>query len=237
MSTTLLNLRTMVRQRADMENSTFVSDPEVTSYINQSYFVLYDLLVQKFGNDYYVAPFLTITTDGINDQFARPDGTLYSGAPALYKLLGLDLFLAANSWVTLKPFNTSERNRYSIPNFQSFYGVTNMRYRLNGGKLWLTPLPAGGQQLRLLYIPRMTPLALDTDLLDGVSGWDEYVVIDAAIKCLQKEESDVSVLSGQKGAMIARIEAAASNRDVGNPMTVSDTQSGNCDFPTGMGGY
>jgi len=231
---TLLQLRTAAQQRADMVNSEFVSDSEWNSYINQSYYELYDLLVQKYGNDYYVADPHTFTTDGVNDSYALPSD--------FYKLLGVDLQLgiSQDSWVTLKPFNFAERNRYAVPNLQSFYGLTNMRYRLRGMlKLWLTPFPAGGQNLRLWYVPRLTELSDDTSEADGVSGWTEYIICDAAMKALQKEESDVSVLMAEKQALIARIEAAAENRDPGSPQTVADTQTASDmdGWPGGGGGW
>lgn len=227
---TLLQLRTASRQRSDMVNSQFVTDSEFNSYINQSYFELYDLLVQKYGNDYFVATPLSFTTDGQAYLYPLPDGTLYSAAPAFYKILGADLNLNTNandSFITIPPFMFAERNRYSVPNMQAFYGITNLRYRLQGNNLWLIPTPAAGQVVRLWYIPRLNELVNDADVADGVSGWTEYIIVDAAIKAMQKEESDVSVLMAQKQALVARIEAAAENRDAGNPQVVSDTQSQN----------
>ncbi len=229
---TLAQLKTAVRQRADMEHTQFVSDAELTSYINQSYFELYDLLIQKYGNDYYVADPYSITTDGTHDKYALPDD--------FYKLLGVDLALAnsLDSFITIRPFNWSDRNRYAVPNFQNFYGVTNLRYRIQNNKIWLTPKPQAGQTIRINYVPRMTELVDDSDVVDGISGWTEYIIIDAAIKCLQKEESDPTVLAVQKVAMIKRIEAAAENRDTGFPATVSDSQYLDYFFPSGSGsGY
>jgi hypothetical protein len=77
----------------------------------------------------------------------------------------------------------------------------------------------------------MTTLASDTDTVQGVSGWTEYIIVDAAIKMMQKEESDVSVLIAQKQALLARIEAMAHNRDAGMPSTVADAQSSNSFYP------
>lgn len=235
---TLSELMIQVRQRADMfpqnyvpslTNIYFVSDSELINYINQSYYELYDLLVQKYGDDYFVAPPISFQTDGQSDIYPLPDGTLYSGAPALYKSLGFDLNLSnqPQSYITIPPFMFSERNRYSVPNMQAFYGLTNLRYRLRGNNVWFTPLPAGGQVIRMWYIPRLSPMTQLTDECDGVSGWTEYIIVDAAIKCMQKQESDTSVLLTQKLALIQRIEAAAENRDAGNPQRVNDTQSQN----------
>lgn len=235
---TLAQLRTLAKQESDMVNSTFVSDAEWNSYINQSYFELYDLLVQKYGDDYY-SNSVEFDTNGTDYMFELPDGTNYDGAPAFYKLLGLDLNLAPgnqDSWVTIHRFNFSDRNRYAVPNFQSFYGVTNLRYRLNANNLWLTPTPSGGQTMRIWYVPRLQTLDADGDTADGISGWTEYIVVDSAIKAKDKEESDTRVLMARKMGLIQRIEAAAENRDAANPMTVSDNISNEYWWPAGNAG-
>jgi hypothetical protein len=207
-----------------MVNSSFVSDPEWNSYIASSYKELYDLLVSAYGNDYYVATPVTFTTDGTSDTYPLPDGTLYSGAPAFYKLLGVDLKTqGGQTWQTLKPFNFSERNRYTPQGLNGLNRNTILKYRLSGNNLWFNHPPSAGLTIRVWEIPQPSTLSLDTDTFDGISGWEEYVIIDAAIKALQKEESDVSVLLGQKQAMIVRIQAMAEQRDAGSPATVSDT--------------
>lgn len=228
---TLLELRIAARQRADMVFSQFVTDAEFNSYINQSYFELYDLLISKYGDNYYVAPAYTFTTNGTDYLYNLPTN------PGFYKLLGVDLALSNtnDSYVTVRPFEFIDRNRYAVPNFQSFYGLTNLRYRIHGDKLWFTPIPAANQTIRIWYIPRMTTLALDTDTVEGVSGWTEYIIVDAAIKAMQKEESDVSALMTQKQMLINRINAMAESRDAGSPAKVSDNMYADFWFPTGSG--
>jgi hypothetical protein len=252
---TLAQLRTATRQRADQVNSQFVSDDELNSYINQSYFELYDILIQKYGDNYFSADpaifetsSISIPQNGLSVQYPLPNGvlTFTNGrtgatgyvAPEFYKLLGVDLILANQyqSCVSIKPFNFAARNDFSVPNFQSFYGVTNLRYRLNDDYLWLTPVPAAGQKIQVWYVPRLTTLSADADTCDGISGWTEYIICDAAIKCMQKEESDCSVLIAQKMALIQRIEAAGENRDAANPATIADTQYQDWVWPNGSGG-
>lgn len=234
---TLAQLRTLAQQESDMVNTTFITDAEWTSYINQSYFELYDILVQKYGDDYF-ANHAELTTDGTTQLYPLPNGTLYGSAPLFYKLLGVDLNLAPgsnDSWVTIRRFNMADRNRYSVPNFQSFYGVTNLRYKLEGSNIWLTPIPTAGQTIRLWYVPRLTPLSGESDTCDGISGWTEYIVVDAAIKAKDKEESDTSVLLARKAGLISRIESAAENRDAANPATVSDNSASDTWWPSGSG--
>lgn len=230
---TLAQLRTATRERADMTASQFVTDSELNGYINSSLAELYDLLVTKFGNDYFVETYSFNTA---------PSQERYDLPADFYKLLGVDLQLTPgggdDGYITLRPFTFSERNRYATANAQTWLGVTNLRYRLSANKLWLTPTPQMGQTLRLWYVPRVVALVNDSDETDGYSGWLEYVVVDAATKALQKEESDVSILLAQKGALIKRIEAAAENRDAGNPATVADVQftSGAWPYNAGFGG-
>lgn len=230
---TLAELRTQVRQRADMTASQFVTDGELNGWINSSVAELYDLLVTKFGNDYFVEQY-SFTTTGAVERYDLPGD--------FYKLLGVDLQLTPgggdDGYITLRPFTFSERNRYATANAQTWLGVTNLRYRLSGSKIWFTPTPQNAQSIRLWYVPRVVPLVNDSDVADGVSGWLEYVVVDVAVKALQKEESDVSVFLAQKAALIQRIESAAENRDAGNPATVADVQftSGAWPYNAGFGG-
>lgn len=62
-------------------------------------------------------------------------------------------------------------------------------------------------------------------VFDFYSGWDEYVIIDSAIKILIKEEADVTALLLQKNQMRERIITESQNRDAGEPQTVTDVVS------------
>lgn len=223
-------LRLLAQQRSDMVNSQYITVPEWNTYINQSYFELYDILIQAYGNEYYVAAPYQFTTDG---------SVGYSLPTDFYKLLGVDLNVnsANNAWVTINKFNFIDRNRYVYPqNNVNALGVPGLRYRLVGNNLQFIPTPSSGQILQLWYIPRMSQLLQDTDICDGVSGWTEYIIVDAAIKAMQKEESDVTVLALQKQALIDRIQAAAENRDAGQPDTISDTRRNSDPFGYGWDG-
>jgi hypothetical protein len=214
---TLSDIRTQLRNRIDRKNSQFFTDDELNTYISDSYKELYDILIQKFGDDYYVADPYDFTTTTA-DAYDLPED--------FYKLLGVDCQYNGagngNGWVTLRQFMFQERNAYTLPNYQAFYGITNIRYRLRDNQLWLTPIPQAGQLMRIYYCPRPSTLSDDSDTVDGVSGWEEYIICDAAIKCMVKEESDPQAFGLQKQAMLTRIESAAENRNAGQPQTVSD---------------
>lgn len=232
--TTVGNIRLESQQRCNKENSQFYTTQELNSMISQSYKELWDILAQKFGDDYFVATPYTYTT---SSQQLYP-------LPSDFKaLLGVEVALNpadSTSWVTLRKFEFIQRNLWNSPNAYTFYGITNLRYRLNGTNLMVVPIPQAGQTIRIWYVPRPNQLINDTDTVDAIAGWEEYIVTDVCIKMMAKEESDVSVFAAQKMALLKRIEEAAENRDIGEPEVVSDSKMRNFSWSGnesgGMGG-
>src|SRR5271165_6471852 len=177
---TVQDLINQIREESDQQSSGFVSDLAIATHINNSGKELYDILVTSYGDNYFFAPPANFTTDQVNDTFPLPNGVLtfndnngnpFIAAP-LFKLAGVDLQLGATpqSYVTLKTFPLNERNRYSIPNFASFYGLTNLRYILYGmNSIWFQPLPAAGLTIRLRYVPRM-PNIVSSVVANGTIG-------------------------------------------------------------------
>lgn len=233
------NLRLYAKQRADRVGSNFVTTAEWNQMITKSYKELYDIIIQKFGDDYYYTftPYAFLTS-GSTQIYALPDGvttvsslaTNQTPSPAFYKLLLCEVALNPNdpnSWVTLRQYERIQQNLWNYPNIYTFRGVTNLRYRLTGNGMQLVPQTQAGQTVRLWYAPRPSVLMLDTDIIDGISGWEDYVIVDAAIKALTKEESPTQELTAMKMALLKRIEEAAENRNIGEPETVSDSKMRN----------
>lgn len=219
-------IRKRSQERADRVNSQFVTLPEWNFFINQAYYELYDLLITVY-EDYYVAPRLLIPTTGAQ-SYDLPTGANYNSAPAFYKLYGVDCGLdsSTNAFVTLKKFDFIARNRYVYPQITStLLGVFNLQYRLVGDKIMFIPTPAGVQNIGLWYFPRLTTLLQDTDVMDGISGWTQYVIVRAAKYALDKEESDTSKLDAELLFEKGRIEESAMNRDAGQPDTISATRT------------
>jgi len=226
--TTLGNLRLEAQQRSDLIYSSNITTQEWNSYISNSYKWLYNLLLQKFGNDYFIADPYTYTTSGEIDPvtqaqtFPLPDD--------FYKLMRVEVALNPadpNSWITLKKFEAIQANLYNYPNVYTFYGITNLRYRLWGSNLQIVPIASAGQTIRIWYSPRPDQLISDTQIVDGFADYEELIIADVCIKALAKQEQDVSVFAAQKALMIKEIEEAAANRDVGLPETVSDARRTN----------
>jgi hypothetical protein len=221
MTITLLQLRTQSRQRADMESSEFIADSELNSYINASIAELHDILAQAYGSDYFVT----------TDEFTTAQNTASYDLPDdFYKLHGVDAALNGSDFVNIKRFNFNERNRFNDLTVWNLMGVPSIRYRIVGNQIQFSPPPDRNITVKLWYTPVAAKLAADGDTLDDFNQYSEYVVVDAAIKMLQKEESDVQVLMAQKMALIDRITKAANNRDAGEPESVSDIYSENDEY-------
>lgn len=228
-------LRYLAQLRADKLNSQYLTLDEWNSNINQSMYELRDILVTKFGDDYFQADPLHIPMTGLQ-SYDLPDGSNYSGAPALFKLSGVDvnLYGASDSnqnasWISIARFNWSDRNKYSLwPNQAgALNNIYQMAYRMMGNKLQIIPSNTN-QLLRIWYVPVMTQLLQDTDMLNfSLSGWSEYIIVDAAMKAMIKEESleKWNALNADKQLQIVRIETSAPNRDVGQPNSVSNVRS------------
>lgn len=213
---TLANLKKRVLERADMQNSYFVDDTagdsELVRYIQLSYRKLYNKILSAFSDWYAEDPV----------EFTISSGNTYTVDQDFYKLLGVD-FKLNGLWVEIRPFNFSQRNIPFTIDRNGYH--PNIRYRLMGSKLRFIPTDEATGTYRYWYIAKPNIPTELTDTIDGENGWDEYVVCDAAAKCLAKEESDASYLLAERDQWLEDIMIHASNRDEGGTETVEDVTS------------
>jgi len=221
MSITLADIRTQARQRADMLESQFVTDSELNSYINASMAELHDLLIAAYNEEYYME---SVEFSAVQDQidYDLPNGTNYNNAQKFYKLRGFDIKVENDVWTNCHRFNFNRRNEDQAAFAFNMLGIPYLDYRIVGSKIRFNRTPDVNSQFRLWYNPKVVVLVNDADIFDDINGYAEYVVVDAAIKMLQKEESDVTVLMVQKEALRARIQTMAQNRDANEPESVTD---------------
>lgn len=206
---TLLQLRTRARERADMVNSSFVTDSELTGYVNSSYQEFYDLLTNAV-EDYNISTL----------NFTISSGNTYAAPTDFYKVRGIDDMTDPANPLPVRLFNFNERNDYNQINTIA-YRFSTVKYKILGNNLTFLPESQAQKAYRLWYVPIATLLVNDNDTAAGINGWLEYVVIDSAIKMLIKEESDTKVLFRAKKELIDRIEAMRSKRDQSLPEKIS----------------
>ncbi len=247
----LFELRLRAQQTADRVGSQFVTTSEWNAFLRLAMYELYDILITSY-EDIFAGQYVFINTNGTTQNYPLPDGaTNYLGgtypsgsgdpAQAFYKLAGMDLGVntSNNAWVTLVKYNFIDRNKYVYPNSTStVYGVYNMAYRLMGNNVNIIPTPAGNQQIRMWYSPKLPALLADNDITTlGTSGWLRYPIVRAAKYALDKEEgSDTSKLDGEIIFLKKRIEEASQNRDAGIADTISNTRQDPLYGGSGFGG-
>lgn len=215
-SITLLNLRTRARDRANQENSLFVSDSVYNSYINYAISDLRDIITSKVGEDYFATASSYVMTAGQETANLPND---------FYKLLWVEILGDDGNYYQIKRFEIAER---PVNAFNLYAPWTEVKYRLRADNLWLQPVNSvTGRNIRLWYVPLATTLSSDSDILNGYNGWDEYVILQAARKALVKEEQDVSDIDRELLVFNQRLEAMAPNRDQAQPMRIYDNHRNN----------
>lgn len=230
-SRTLAQLRTEAFYLADMDpNTNFVDGTlagEVDRYINQGIKELYDLIIANSDQHWYLSSSTSITTSNGTDIYNLPSD--------FYLLMGVD-YVEGTAIRTLEPYNWNERQLYSPdPNFPvpSWSGPP-FKYRLEGQldsntgvytpTIRFLPMPDGAYSTEVWYYKVPLTLDADAEVWDGFNGWEEFVPVVAAIKMLDKEESNTTHLLNRKAELVERIKDLSKNRDMGSNQRVWDVE-------------
>lgn len=233
MTTTLLQLRNMCKQRSDMSGSTssdqFIPDDEWNGYINSSFAEFHDIVVRNDVRFYLTSSIFVVS----NNTSLVTLPTDFMTANGMERALDSTLL----SWYDVAKFQWRERNAGN----NSLWALTPaalVRYNIVGNSIMLTPPANVAGTYRLWYYPIAPVLVNDADTFDDQRYWYEYVVVDASIKAMQKQEDDVSVLMNQKQALKARVELMGSDRDFAWPEQAGVRGNGNgSGGGYGPGGY
>ena len=135
----LSELRLLAQQRADMENSQFITNDEWRRMINRGYAELYDLIVTSANSEDY---FLKSSTISLTSGTAT-----YDLPTDFYKSRGVDLN-TGGAKVPLRRYNFAERNAGGL------YSVaSDMRYHIQGNSIVFNPEPASSDTVTIFYIP------------------------------------------------------------------------------------
>lgn len=166
-----------------------------------------------------------VTDAEVNENINQSIAELYD---LIVSIRGSDYFEKVAPTIT----TTSNVGLYALP--PDFYQLIRVEANLSG---FIVPLLAftqaehgvlsqypvqSGQSIIVKYVPLPLRLVSDADTFDGFGGWEEYVVVDAAMKCLEKEESDTGALALRLAKMTARIQNMAPNRDGWQPSRRQD---------------
>jgi len=202
MAKTLTQLRLLAQQRADLENSSHISDSEWTSLINFAIEELYDIIVNT-NEDYFLDTY-TFTTSGVASYDLPND---------FYKLISVNAKIFNNDYKGISKYTHSQRNRSSI-------STNNFRYRLKADQIEFVPTPQNNIDCLLEYIPNPVVLEDEGDEW-SLEQFNEYIITHAAIAALNKEESDTKQLERRLVKLEANVKSFV-YRDDSEPDAISD---------------
>lgn len=208
---TLTNLMARIRELGELR-TVYVSEAALILEINSSIAELYDMLVAA-NQDYYES------TQSINVVSGTAS---YALDATFYKSIGVDVLLADGTYRSLRKYNRSERTQHEYTNAAN---REDTMYRIRGANMVFIPTPtwtvtAG---IRHYYVPAPTKLTTGSDTVDGISGWEDWVIYDCCEKFVGgKEEGDASTYARLKQRLEYRIKTMAKHRDQENPDRIRD---------------
>lgn len=190
-------LRTRALRYADHENDTFGATAELDEMIDVAYARLWELLVEaRLG--YFASTTSSETT------MSGTSATIALAADFGY-LLAVEYKLDGEHFLNVPRIQEREVADHTV-SADLAYG-----YKLDGANITLVPRPANGKVYRYRYIAAPAKLAADTTTVDGISGWEDYIPLDVALKIKIKEEADVRPLMALRQEILDRIEKARDN--------------------------
>lgn len=222
MTISLSYLKSQVRSRTNMENSTFITENELTTYINQANEELYDYLIAAW-EDYSVTSSI-LTNDGTVNTLDVPVNC--------YKLRGLDRQISGESWARIDRYNFKDRNQFVSP-----FGIitnqlwNNVQYNWVGTDIQLIPQTQSAGTYRIWFIPTLVLLVDDNDnIRSDLEKFADFIITSASIKCLAKEESDVSIFMAQLDLLKDRVKKMMPNKDDASPSHLNSWEDGELNF-------
>ena len=211
---TASDLITRVRRRGDFENSEFVTDAELTDFLNQGLAELWDILISTF--EHY----------GVDSDttYALPGSGTFALPADFYKLIGVDFAPSSGTTTSrVRPYSFQHRNKYSNPVFKGA-GVDLLEYQIVGDNMKFIPDDRPTGTVTLHYIT--TAPQLGANVTGIITGHEEYAVWYAVMLAKNKEESDIEFEISNIERLRERIQQAASRRDAGETTSIVDVGIG-----------
>jgi hypothetical protein len=210
-------IETRILERADMVGSSFVSAAELERVANTAFTEFYLKYVSQFED-------LCVVMAGEEDD-TTASTTLFDLPGALIKLKGLrhttgEFLIPVNNVMEIDAF-TSDGYR-ARPTHYWMAGVTGVVG--TPAQVLLLPNPDAAYSITCYYVPNITLDSIEGDsafALNLAYGCDEYVVLTAAMKLKDKEESDCSVIMAERKMLWESIEKFLTPLDESMPKQVS----------------
>lgn len=208
-------LVTSVRRRTNLETSEFVTDAEITEYLNEEWAELQAKLTSGEGAPHFVS------TTTINVAVGT---TLYPLPADFYKLLRC---VATIDSVTrdMQPFMEGERADLMNTQYFTAMFTGGPRYRVQADNIEILPVNRAFN-VEVRYISSCPFLVDGSDTVDGFNGYEQAIIAGACALVREKEETDPSFFERRKQRIYGLIDAFSHQRDASHPERVTDVTGG-----------
>jgi hypothetical protein len=200
---------TRIRNASDESSSKFIEDDELIEYIDLAYAEMYGLLVDTYQD--YKIKFANFTTTN--------DVNIYQLPTDCYKIRGLD----CSNGLSAKSFMFEERERLANTSYWNDGLKTNLKYCPLGDTLLLLPTPSQ-ETLTLWYVPVPARITDEDQIIDGIAGFEQYIIAHVCIEIANKNESDPSVYERKLARVEKKLTSFAAMRDSSDPRQVVDAR-------------
>lgn len=217
---TLETLLMKCRQRANLEGGEdFITDDELTGEINTSLAEWWDLVRATTWNGNQFRKrynFVTTPTLPSNPPVSPPPGSYYPLPVDFLHLISVDISISPNLVITARAYQEEQRNVFKFYPVGSWVWNQPIYYRLEGQNIVFIPGPIGQFNIQVNYCPVAPQLARPADSFDSINSWEEFIVLDVAIKLLIKDgQTDmIQLLQPMREEQKVRIKTLMPKRDM-----------------------
>jgi hypothetical protein len=209
-------LMTDVRQLTDTENDAHIADAYLLTLIDRSYNKLYRQIATQYESFF--------DTEDTSKSLIVGQRT-YALPATLMHLKAVDL-VRGDDRIPLRRFSLPQRSSFTRdPRFLPFGAErqrTYYRYKAEANNLRIDPLPDTTEPLIITYVPRPVRITSGSDTFDVIAGFDDFIIYDAAIQVLMRQERDPSQYVALRQDALQGVIATVSPREVSDTVNVSD---------------
>lgn len=166
------------------------------------------------------------TTVTVTDPTVRT----YAVPADIHSIIAVD-YERGTARYPVEPFNFHERQFGTLTTTTSSWGIPIARYRLTesgtdgtGAQLEFDANPGAGTY-RVHYVPAAPVAVEETTVVDGVGGWEDWIVYELCEWMHGKEQTVNPDIARRRAQLEKRLDYMAANRDIGRAPQIQDTYS------------
>jgi hypothetical protein len=222
---TALQLATDARNRADQKIGAFRDNATVYRYLSESCRSLVSKLITDYQETYWAKVVSAFTTANIINTAIPAD---------VWKVIFLRVTLGdTRDKIDLAAIDDIDNEASSLGGWSEDQWP---RCRLMSNSFYWTPIPRAVHTVSVYYAATqlfkdagsaaIDNMTADTDTFDGIDGWEQWAILDTAVKLRSDEGKDISGLLVELDRRYEEISSAAADRMSSEPERIRDTWRG-----------